>query len=575
MMIVAVYFLMWLPALFGWGTWIIFIRRMFGMAKPESYESLDVVFGIAALTTVAIILNFVLPITSGWVIAALVIGCGLYLWRCRRVGIPVMTGSQVIVAVIIILILSFIASRLEYGYDAGFYHLPTVKWISESALPFGLVNLHGRFGFNSSWLPLAALTRFEFADRYFFGGSALLLSVCALKIAQAIQRLRSDEGWRASNIFMVLIAMAVTAWPVRVNVSSPGSDLPVFVLTLLVTYLMLSAFEQPGQMTYYLCATTVLALFTLTIKYSAAPLVLMPLSLFLAAYRQRLPLYLKRLAFLAIILGAMLVLPWIARSTIVSGCIVYPVLSTCLPVQWSAPVGLVETEITIIRSWARIPAFPTDLTMVGWNWVLTWLRKFLTSPDIVILAPLFVSGSAVLAFKRNRSQSFYLIWIVGPLMLGILFWFFGAPDLRFGAGYFWAITLCVLSIGIQRAREASVTNAIYRALRNIWLGGIALWVSAFAILIFVLTDGANLFKIQSVSDVLWTLPYLPAPELSTQATQSGVILNVVSQDCWLAPVPCTPYFNSNLRLQPLADGRLMFWFDSYILETSERLIRQP
>jgi hypothetical protein len=435
--------------------------------------------------------------------------------------------------------------------------------------------LHGRFGFNSSWLSLAALTRFEFEGRYFFGISALLLCVCAVKIAQAIRALYSDNNWRASTIFLALMTMAVTAWTVRVNVSSPGADLPVFVLTLWVTYMMLSAFEQPERMIYYLCATTVLALFTLTIKYSALPLVLMPLSLFLAAYYQQLRLHLKGLTFLTIILGVIIILPWIARSIIISGCIVYPVLLTCLPAQWVAPVGLVETEITIIRAWARIPAFPTDLTMVGWNWVFPWLKKFLASPDIVILAPLFVSGLAALAITRDRLKLFYLIWIIVPLTLGILFWFLSAPDLRFGAGYFWAITLCVLSVGIQRVREANVTNPVYRALQTIWLSGVTLWVSAFAILIFALTGGANLFKINGMSDVLWTLPHLPTPELSTRTTQSGVNLNVVSQDCWLASVPCTPYFNNNLRLQSLADGRWMFWFDSYVLESPERLTRQP
>jgi len=572
MLIVAAYFLMWLPALFGWGTWIVFLRRM--LAMPESQDVFDAVFGIATLSAVAIFLNFWLPITSSIVFVTMVIGWGLFLWRCRRVGLPVVSRNKVIVAVIIFLALAFIASRMDYGYDAGFYHLPTIKWIVESALPIGLVNLHGRFGFNSSWLPLAALTRFEFATSYFFGASALLLSVCALKIAQAFRALRFEESWRASNIFLVLMTMAVTAWPVRVNVSSPGSDLPVFVLTLLMIYMMLCAFEQPGQMTYYLCATTVLALFTLTIKYSAAPLMLMPLSLFLAAYRQRLPLHLKRLTFFAIIVSAILVLPWIARGVMVSGCVVYPVSSTCLPLQWTAPSGLAETEITIIRSWARLPAFPTDLTLIGWGWVLPWLQKFLTSPDIVILLPLFVSGSVALIVTRKQSQPFHLIEIVAPLMLGILFWFLGAPDVRFGAGYFWAITLSTLSIALQRMRETTITNSIIRALRNIWTAGMIVWVSAFAVLIFVLTDGMSLFKVQSVPDVLWKLPTLPASEITTQMTQDNMKI-YVAKECWLSSPPCTPYFNNNLRVQPLADGRLMFWFDSYILETPERFTPQP
>lgn len=571
-MIVAVYFLLWLPALFGWGSWIVFLRRM--LAMPESHDVFDAVFGIATLSTVAIILNFWLPITPSIVFGTMVIGWGLCLWRYRRDGIPVVLLSQIIVSVIIILAIAFIASRMDYGYDAGFYHLPTIKWFAESAVPLGLVNLHGRFGFNASWLSLAALTRFEFANSYFFGASALLLSVCALTILQAFYAMRSEEGWRASNIFLVLMTMAVTSWPLRVNVSSPGSDLPMLVLTLLITHRMLRAFEQPRQATYYVCAITVLALFALTIKYSAAPLVLMPLSLFVATHRQHLPLHLKRLTFFVVIVSAILVLPWIARGVMVSGCVVYPISSTCLPLQWTAPSGLVETEITIIRSWARLAGFPTDLTLIGWGWVLPWLIEFLTSPDIMILMPLLASGVVMLILARNYPRSLYLIGIAAPLMLGILFWFLSAPDVRFGAGYFWAITLSILSVGIERTREAGLTSAIYRALRTIALSGIVLWVSTFAILIFALTGGANLFKVQSVSDLAWHLPDTPSPELSIRFTQDDVMV-YTPPDCWLAPMPCTPYFNNNLRVQPLADGRLMFWFDSYILETSERFTRQP
>ena len=571
-MIVFVYFLLWLPALFGWGAWIVFLRRR--LAMPESPEVFDAVFGIATLSSVAIIFNFWLPITPSIVLATMVIGWGLCLWLYRRGGLPVVSLSQMTVSVLIILAMAFIASRMDYWYDAGFYHLPTIKWIVESALPIGLVNLHGRFGFNSSWLSLAALTRFEFANSYFIGASVLLLSVCALKIAQAFRALRFEESWRVSNIFLALMVMTVTAWPVRVNLSSPGSDLPVFVLTLLITYMMLRAFEQPQHITYYLCVTTVLALFTLTIKYSAAPLVLMPASLFVAGRRQRLPLHLKRLIFFVIIVSAILVLPWIARGVIVSGCVVYPVSSTCLPLQWTAPSGLAETEITIIRSWARVAGSPTDLTLMGWGWVVPWLQNFFTSPDIMILLPLFASGIVALIATRSQSQPFPLMWIVAPLTTGILFWFLSAPDVRFGAGYFWAITLSVLSLGIQRLRETNSMHSIRRAWRNVWIAGMIVWVSAFAILIFFLTDSMRLFNVRSLPDVLWSLPYLPISELTTRTTQDDVLL-YVAPACGLMPVPCTPYFNNNLRLQTLANGRLMFWFDSYILESPERLTRQP
>ena len=48
------------------------------------------------------------------------------------------------------------------SYDAGLYHIPYMNWVSAGPAPFGLANLEGRLGFNSSWLMFDAAFRMPY-----------------------------------------------------------------------------------------------------------------------------------------------------------------------------------------------------------------------------------------------------------------------------------------------------------------------------------------------------------------------------------------------------------------------------
>jgi len=55
-------------------------------------------------------------------------------------------------------------------------------------------------------------------------------------------------------------------------------------------------------------------------------------------------------------------------------------------------------------------------------------------------------------------------------------------------------------------------------------------------------------------------PALPKPELILQHTLSGLAVYIPAdgQQCWDAPLPCTPYFDESLRLRDFSSLRWGF-----------------
>ena len=77
--------------------------------------------------------------------------------------------------------------------------------------------------------------------------------------------------------------------------------------------------------------------------------------------------------------------------------------------------------------------------------------------------------------------------------------------------------------------------------------GAALNIGVFMIFMFYL------LPINELKELDFTSGYqtIPSSALTEQRTDSGLIVYVPVEgdQCWDAPLPCTPYFNSGLRLR--------------------------
>jgi hypothetical protein len=152
-----------------------------------------------------------------------------------------------------------------------------------------------------------------------------------------------------------------------------------------------------------------------------------------------------------------------------------------------------------------------------------------------------VGLAAAFAFRiRGKLRpAFPWLWLLLPSFAGILFWFTASPDLRFAQFAIWTAAATLGSWGIVSAtygRPAAHSRAALALLllSVLWcLAGIG-WKEPYRSLLAVKA-----------------LPPLPKASLVVRHTLSGLAVYVPAQgdQCWDAPLPCTPYFDESLRLR--------------------------
>ena len=327
------------------------------------------------------------------------------------------------------------STRLVEAYDTGLYHYPLTRWLSTYGTVRGLALIHFRFGFSSSWFALAAPFDFgPFQGRIagMFGGLAifLCLSHFGLAISRLLQRRGNKADWFLAGGYVFIILVCLN-WAFEVSLSP---DVPVWILTLLVAWLMLAATpfkpakkkDPQGAPDYSLVAILILALGTITLKPSAAPIVMVA-GIF---YWFNSPTAWGRRLMSALISGSIAV-PVVLANLTSSGCPLYPNSQLCLNVPWGIGKAGAQVISADIADWGRFREGASSAA-TGWSWVVPWISQ----PDklaLTVLCGMCLAG--FVAFRGWRADKSFL-YVVGLALVGTIFLLVTAPNPRFGAGYF-------------------------------------------------------------------------------------------------------------------------------------------
>ncbi len=328
------------------------------------------------------------------------------------------------------------------NYDSGLYHFGSIKWINEHSLTYGLVNLHTRLAYNQSYFALIALLNFSpLYDRAYAGAGALLFILTAVTIAQL---LRSAV---VRPIFL-LLGLLVLLGSFVLQTSSPSPDLAVGLFQVAIFFILLNIIASTIKTTtasrptpdfsaalinQRLILLILLCLVAVTMKLSMA---LFCFAAVCVVYRQLWQLIASapKLTVKLVALASLMVLIHAARGYALSGMPFFPSAFAAL---WSLPYApnpaRVAAEVDIIYSWARLPGVSPAIVLGNWNWLGPWFGTLSTRVLILgaISSILFILTICawVLSSAQRRLTKLYALYL--PLLLGTLFWFFTAPDVRF------------------------------------------------------------------------------------------------------------------------------------------------
>jgi hypothetical protein len=562
-------FICWIISILGYGSIIGFLYNSPRPTEFKNFKNIKLavfgIFGLAIISLLGNFANFFIPLSSIFSAVVFSIGVILFAVNFKKIFYRFQRSDIIVIAVLFIY-LSFIPFNWASHYDTGYYYLPSIKWMRESIVPFGLANLHGMFGYNSSWFTAAAIVETPLFIKesplfilnalmmFFYGSAAFLTFSEKIRVQKVL----------FSDYFLIF---TLIPWLIRTrsNMASLAPDLPVMLIILFIIYLLIRSFEEIENNYFYFFYAITFSVFAVTVRLSTlAILICSILSLIYYAVfiRKNLnftysgkPILKSFIFYKNLIIPLFLfILTWAAKGIFLSGCIAYPSnLGYFKNLLWSANPN---RDSKYILSWARggLHASPNEV-LGNWNWLKPWFIRFITSGDKIILVFL-IAGLALLIIaiirknfiNNNKPDSSFFVPIIVSFS-GIAFWFFTAPEPRYGYGFLFAFALLILSYSFYKLKLPK-----YDAVSKLAV--------TFVVILFFLVEIVPLnVGIDKIFTNTW--PKMPEVEMKEEITKEGIIINVPvkGDQCWYKELPATPNFDPDLKILLSKDGKYkMFYY---------------
>jgi hypothetical protein len=447
------------------------------------------------------------------------------------------------------------AGPCEY-YDTGLYGAQAVRWIRTYPVVFGLANVHGRLGFNTSvFFFHAALDQGPWRGLYFhlFGG--LVLCAFWVTILPACARVLRGIEVTPSEWFHAILVIPAATWSSRAGVVGTTTDEPSSALCLIAAGLLFQYLERnesndsdnSDRHSRVMVAATLLAL-AVTFKLSTVVFAflgwVLALEILWSTGRGR------RYVWATFGGAVLIVVPWLAGQIILSGYPFFPNSLFPFPGDWRLPRGIPELYELWVRSWARVP-FVKVATTQGLVWLRPWFHAAIRN-RAAFQVPMAIAAvaTAILALPRLAARSIQLrgLWLLLPSLGGIAFWFWKGPDLRFGQAAIWTLAATLGSLTMTAWTQ---NNGLLR--RRVVVSGLLI---AMAWCLFSFGWRHSYQVLESVDGFV----RLPEAQVVARRTTSGLVVYVPASgnQCWDAALPCTPYFNKTLRLRSPSNMRWGF-----------------
>jgi len=573
-----------------------FIRRSFGL-RIQCAESWLTSFWIGWAFVILILQLWHFQFRVDWrvlVFVSMIGAAGLLwnwkdLWYLIRKRVP----QKWFFLFALLLTTTWLANRAigpQIIYDSGLYHLNSVRWVESYPIVPGLGNLHGRLAFNSSYFLYAAMLEIgPWADKSRHLANGLLLLALFTQILLSGFKLFRGNSKKVYHLFNILLLAPILKQALGPHISSPSPDFPIFALGIVLSAQLLAFLansERSGKEDgYAVFFITALAVVGITIKLSFAVLggavALLAFVVWFTRSGSRNRFDGNRTLIWIIICVAMVLLPWMIRGIILSGYIAYPSAVGSFPVEWRMPRESVVSEANWIRSWARTPGVHWSKVLGNWDWFNPWAFRMLGCFDIIIsLVLTLVACCLTLSYRltkkhERKTQGAQWLFLLPPIV-SLVFWFVTAPAPRFAGACFWVLGAGAIALTVDMLNQPKRTAILCIILCILIIGIITnnLIVGKMNFVRAVIGEknlmkGFRQLNINRAALVVGPgqdhgFYATPSVDLKTVETRSGLAIYVPQKgdQCWDAPLPCTPYPNVNLRLRHEGDIRGGFILDS-------------
>jgi len=365
---------------------------------------------------------------------------------------------------ILFLLWAYFSSRGYMAYDSDLYHAQSIRWMEEYGVVPGLGNLHERFAYNSAAFAVNAL----YSMKWLLGRSlhtasgffALLLSATALELG----RTWKEKKLRLADYAMIgAVYYLVTIWD---EVTAPSSDYLIMCTLFFIVIKWLLCLERDssaaGEKLVPYGLLCVAGVYALTLKLTAGLILLLVIKPAVSLIRGK--RWREILLYLG--LGLLVCLPWMARTVVISGWLLYPFPALDLfSVDWKMPAGPIAVDAAQIKTWgralydARLVDLPMHQWVPGWfSTTLSGMEKLLILGDLACIL-LFVIY-AVFSLVKKRKENLDVLLVLATVISSYAFWQYSAPILRYGYAYVLLVDLLMAGVILQKLRRQRILYAL-------------------------------------------------------------------------------------------------------------------
>lgn len=523
---------------------------------PDLYGTLWAGFGLGL--ALLMVWHFFAPITLASVVVLGTIAAVGWVDAAARGNLHALLLSHgrtitLLIAIPLTYLLAQAAIAGNHHYDDGLYTIQELRWLREYPALRGLGNVNQRFGFNSAYTlyaaALDAVPALPNPRHILTGGMVWAFMLYALRSWEVVIVAHVRKPGRAlrwSDYMLVMASPAVLAMSSGLGIAHLKNDLPILLLALVLAAQTLDVLQVPPatpDQSRWLAAQAALVamggvLIKLNMAVTAAGLLVAIAWALYRAHGWR-PL-LRPMLYLITISGL-----WLYRGVLLTGYLLFPLARFPVAVSWRMPADIVTREADYVQSWARQPQATPEEVLGNWDWVPRWWA-FITNDHpthhvgfvaaLGLMLAALVLGMMLAARRRLSDWRAALVPLMGGV--GVAFWWWSAPDLRFGLGPIW-----VLAAGSWAALVAlhPDNRLIPRAILAASLG---LAIYALAVFDYPARPGGAGFPADD--------PYLVYQ--LTNAYGHTVHLPTVGDQCWDGPLPCSPDVRQAWHLD-YRDGR--------------------
>ncbi|MFG6367068.1 MAG: hypothetical protein K1W16_01330 [Lachnospiraceae bacterium] len=346
--------------------------------------------------------------------------------------------ARKLVLAVSVILWCFCTSRGYMHYDSDLYHAQSIRWIEEYGIVKGLGNIHVRFAYNSSFFALSALYSMKFlcgrSLHTVNGFIALLLWIQVLTLFQKKKNRKTfvTDFARVGAFYYLTVIYS--------DIVAPASDYAVMCVVFFIVIKWLELIENDEKQAAPYALLCVAGGYAMTLKLTAGfilILVIKPLCILLREKKLRdIGVYL--------LLGCEVIVPWLARTVLISGYLLYPFPALDLfRVDWKIPAASAALDAAEIRTWGRgiYNAALADLPVGEWfpAWfynTLPVIGKLLVLADMICVVIFILLIIRKVLFRRNCEQMYAnQLLVLGTILSSYIFWQFSAPLLRYGYAY--------------------------------------------------------------------------------------------------------------------------------------------